>query len=409
MLFKTVSKKTNYIFNLAVLYPLVNIALSFFVNNEGLMTLYFCASILIITYMFNRGRSGFSIKQNILIYCILLAIVLVWVWTMDHDMYSITQSIVFALGMLVWIAISKQDLSEICLEWIKKREAYINAVRCVYYSVIFASVIRGDGIIHHWGTTTLSGPYLASHLLAYELLIWSMMDAIFIVQKKRNVYLFLLVFDSAMMVLTAARSVLIPLVIIMWYVLKTYRSQKRIVITVIAIVLALILLQYTNIFEAFFEKTQRAIDTSTITSGRGMIFKSSFNAFLEASPIQKILGMGINGLTDYNLHHIWMDIHAHNDYLDALVQYGIVGLGLYIYAFYKLIRNSKSKIAMIMIVSLAFFNGFYVSSSAMIATVLFLAFDKAIFYKRKDRQLVKPLFSSATVRRRRKRIIELQK
>jgi len=383
---KTMSKKKNEIICLlAVLFPLLKSALALINNNDGLMTLYFTVGLIVIIYgFFYYGNKSLYIARTDGILLFVLLSTNLWIWIKENNTYARSQCLIFTFCILIWTVSSRKKVGVQTKEWILKNERKIILIRFIYYLILITSIIIGIGYDSlHWQTFSLSGPYAASHNLAYEMLLWAIIDAIYILNRKNKYYIYLII-DAGIIVLTVARSILIPLVIIFYYIFKNYNMQKRFMAIVLAILGGIFLLRYTDLFSGLIEKTNRALATSTITSGRGMIFKTSLQAFWEAPISQKIMGMGINGLTEYNLHHIWMEIHAHNDFIDALTQYGVIGFITYIYAFYRLIHNNgNSYIAGFLIFSLAFVNGYYVSTSAVLGTVIFLAFNSSVIPKRR--------------------------
>ena len=369
----------------AVLFPLLNIMVSFFANNEGLMTIYFGSAAALIVYSLLICRKGtLSLEKGTILLCAALLIVNVWIWWIDPEWYPRSQALVFTFGMLIWHLSSKSDLPAYCLGWLEEKRLFVLAVRLIYYFFIAASVLRGEGVdILHWRTSTLAGPYRTSHILGYEMLLWATIDVIYVIGSRKKSFLFLLLLDSGLLFLTAARVTLLPLAVLYWAVIHGFKLEKKMLAVVAIACLGALALRYTSIFKAIIEKTLRAIRTSSITSGRGLIFKTSLEAYLAASPLKKILGMGIGNLSEYNRTHIWMEIHAHNDFIDALVQYGIPGFLIYVSSFSRLFRQNRAFFSLLMIGSLALMNGFYMYSSAVMGTVLFLTVDESLAGRKK--------------------------
>lgn len=56
--------------------------------------------------------------------------------------------------------------------------------------------------------------------------------------------------------------------------------------------------------------------------------------------VNTICGVGMTNLLKWNGININANIHAHNDFVDALVGFGLIGLGIYVYNFVKFCKNS---------------------------------------------------------------------
>lgn len=371
--------KNRILCTIIMLFPTIDICFSYVFKNDGMMTLYFSiAAILVFGGLFSFRPGKLKITRERVILCLCIIFVNIWIFGTQYDSYTRSQCLIFSLGMFMWVICSNERLSLYSITWLKDNRRLMLFLRMIYYLVIIASVIRGDGLNKsHWETTSLSGPYDSSHLLAYELLLWVLVDAIYYMLYKKNIYIILLGLDSVLIVLTAARTVLIPLAIIIMVIIKCLNVKKKVFWILSGLIVTILIWNYTDIFVGFIEKTNRAIKTSSISSGRGMIFKSSLGAFINTSLPRMLFGMGMGELANYNKNTIWMEIHAHNDFIDALVQYGIVGFAIYTYLFIDLIKKNKCFLSGVLIFTLAFFNGFYVNRSAMIGTVLFLAFNNA--------------------------------
>lgn len=370
-------KRMNLICYISVLFPLLNIILSLLNNNAGLMKLFFIIAVLEISYSLMRGNfSKIKMSKSAFVAIGILTIILIWIFLFDNDYYSRLQCMLFFVSMLILIVQTNSHLPKYALSWVLGNKKIIYTIRFLYYFVIILSFISGKGSGIQWTTLTLQGPYSASHILAYELLIFLSLDAIYYIKTKEYFDFVLLFIDSGLVILTAARVAFIPLVIIWFCVYKKAKSARRLFIVSLVIVVGGITFRYTNLFNACLIKTKRAIATSSITSGRGDIFISSLKAHYNAPITQRIFGMGMRLLGEFNRNHVWMDIHAHNDFIDALAQYGFLGVIVYINIFVKLIRINKLFISVLIIFSLAFFNGYYVSNAAVLGTVIFMALDE---------------------------------
>lgn len=91
-------------------------------------------------------------------------------------------------------------------------------------------------------------------------------------------------------------------------------------------------------------------------SGRGKIWSYAIRVFLEYPPVMKLFGCGPDALMFYTAAHhaeeaqlLWKDLlitNAHNEWLNAVVNYGIVGgaayAGIFLTSLIRSVRNGKN-------------------------------------------------------------------
>lgn len=105
----------------------------------------------------------------------------------------------------------------------------------------------------------------------------------------------------------------------------------------------------------------------TITSSRSVFWLSDIENYLSGSFFNKTFGYGFSFVYDINYLAVGTHIWAHNDFIQILCCYGIVGLAIYIYViieiFKILIHNRTNKLVLIICILIwlinAFFNMFY--------------------------------------------------
>lgn len=96
----------------------------------------------------------------------------------------------------------------------------------------------------------------------------------------------------------------------------------------------------------------------TITSGRTVFWKLDINAFNKLPLWNKIVGNGYNFVFETNASHgyIW----AHNDIINLIMNFGWLGVLVYLYAFYKmsrsLLKRNNYQIAKYGFLFIVFFN-----------------------------------------------------
>ena len=96
-----------------------------------------------------------------------------------------------------------------------------------------------------------------------------------------------------------------------------------------------------GLFDALLTKSKLALENGSISNGRSSILISSLYALKQGNEyVNTICGVGMTNLLKWNGININANIHAHNDFVDALVGFGLIGLGIYVYNFVKFCKNS---------------------------------------------------------------------
>ena len=355
------SEKVAFVF--VSLYPLFNISISYLFNKQGLRSAYIIFSIIILFFLELKHRM-FSAAVNrkfIILTVIALCSVILSCYN-NPSTDAFLNGIVFMIFILFMQAYSDRKIIERFDEYCNKNTRFINSIICLYLLVLVLSCVFGDGInIEGWNTTSIRGPYEINHLLAYELLVF-VAFSIKISFLKRSLPQFILTLLLISLVFfTGVRSALLALVILSIVYFRKLKVKTLVVVVFVGLFAAYFLFSNTGIFNAVLQKTKTTIEMGSISSSRPLIFKSSIMAYFYSgnSLMDFLFGIGLDRLTSFNKREIFMSIHAHNDFIDALVIFGVFGLLLYLYGIINFFSKNKSKMLFLFFFILAFFNGFY--------------------------------------------------
>ena len=219
-------------------------------------------------------------------------------------------------------------------EFILAHQCIVVLTNFLYLSLLGVYVMI-YGLSAGWATYVLQGPYFFPHSLAYMLVMLLCLNVMLVMKTKRSIYiLFSLVFLGLIM-MTAVRTIILNLIVIIFFILYRLAMQKNIkgiLYLGISLVVFTSLGIYLDIFDALIEKTAAAIVGSDVTSGRGTILLGSLSSFLNDSVpfYQWFIGAGLNEVIHNNIMFMGAAIHAHNDFVDILVAYGLIALFFYI-------------------------------------------------------------------------------
>ena len=155
------------------------------------------------------------------------------------------------------------------------------------------------------------------------------------------------------------------------------------VLCVFALV-AFSLASVTNIGAKFasstFDTGEIKVFLEVFTNGRSEFWPADWNAFLQSDWFCRLFGHGFSFVYELNQHVVGARLYAHNDFINVLLNFGLIGMGLYLCAFVpavKLLWGRGGRVPCLLFVFMwlfnAFFNMIYVYAVAVIATGILCA------------------------------------
>lgn len=235
----------------------------------------------------------------------------------------------------------------------------------IYGLLIFSYITTGLYYVSFWATRTFKGPFNIPHTLAYIFFFMTLHDIFCFYKLNENKYLILVAINIIITLFTAVRSVLMPLFfILLYFVIKIFggkSSRKKLVISIAILTLLFVALE-SNAAAFVITKSRYALVVGgDITNSRWKIFENSIQALWKTPSsleYNTVIGIGIKKLFEFNQSRLYFAIHAHSDFIDALVAYGILGLLIYCISFGKFIKKKKFWEG-VTIALLAGFNGLF--------------------------------------------------
>lgn len=329
------------LYSLICLYPLLNISICYLCDGDNMATfsaIYCCILLGIIFIDVKR----YKIQTIFIMLCGMLTIIVSYI--REEVIYSI-YSILFVTTMLCL-----NFFSEIYFD-IDDFGKYIGEKKeiCFVPQILFLIVLfyhySLHGLRYGWSTSVLQGPYNYPHTLAYILLLLAMLDAFLWINTQSNLGFILAGLNLLLLLLTAVRSALLAACFSILYLLLRFVTDKEIkkLLLFIGIGLLTVFIAYKYGFlNGLIAKTELAIAHSSITNGRGNIALVSLNTLASdgRTVVDYFFGVGMGELLNNNYRYLGYAIHAHNDFIDVFVCYGIVDLGLYIYSFHKFAKKN---------------------------------------------------------------------
>lgn len=235
----------------------------------------------------------------------------------------------------------KEDL----LSFIVKNRVKVTFASIMYACIIIYTVINGMGIQKGWNTTTVVGPYRSPHMLAYGLMVVLGLNLLYVISKPKIINIVLSLSTIVGIFLTASRSAMLGLLVILCFFVTRFNVNKKLLIAVMVTLVGIYIYQYTDILDAVLLKTELAVSNGSISNGRLEIFDSSIRTFANYQGYEKwLFGIGYDNLYVGNKITLGLSIQAHNDILNALICSGVFLGVVFVYSIFMLISKGKGKI-----------------------------------------------------------------
>ncbi|OUP81438.1 UNVERIFIED_ORG: hypothetical protein B5F06_14975 [Lacrimispora saccharolytica] len=337
---------------------------------------------LIAIYYFKTGTN--NIEVLLIGYSILIVISNCIQYNMQF--YNDNMLLYFPVMIIYYLFMTYK--AELVIYYIKKLKKYIDRIVyawCISVGISFfmpsCYVYEGEarGFVSFAETT-----FLLSQIAIF---VFALLCFQYILYRKR-IYIYLMLVPSLAILAGSSRTYLIVLLCAWGVFLYSIIKNKKLYIFVISLFtcVALGIVLASPIMDKFTATIER-VDTNGLdfwnafTSGRSVFWIYDINAILHNSIDKILFGNGINYLFYLNEPVFHVALWAHNDFIQILSDYGLVGLYIYLYVILNMIKSmlrgcKKTTISMIVLVMLwafnAFFNMFYTYFCATLSYPLYI-------------------------------------
>lgn len=354
----------NIIFYFPVLYMLLYMINDGLARNlvQILLILLVCAELKLIL-----SNSCNNIKVNLIysIYLFFIIIIEVILWgyyyLFNLDFYG------YILLLFLFIVFSDKSYLECMHNIIINKNKFKKLIFAFYFLLIFSILfMHGLQVNDTWGISlpVLYGPFEIPHGLSYTMIILYCLASVHLHRTGKKVYLALMIIAAICSVWTGVRSGVLALGIV---ILSDYFSirnvSKKFIIGGGIICVLVYLALFTDILSnnPIMQKTNNAISRGTISNGREMFSNYLMNFYVNIfSLFQKLFGISITGIRELMYIRWGTNIHAHNDFINILMGYGIIGFVPFIYGLIRLCRQAPKYIYLLLVLGvLAYYNGLF--------------------------------------------------
>jgi hypothetical protein len=200
--------------------------------------------------------------------------------------------------------------------------AYIGAITCNISAYLYITLTNMD--MSYISDQNLA---IAGYNSIYYILL--LLPFVFLIKNKFHVFVLMLLPTYSFVTSEKATCILATIIVICYYssTIKQLKISQKIIIMIGSVIFACILFYFFNLTNMLL-----SIQEDIASGGNGrmdiisLILDKYFN---QSSIIEQFLGHGTS------------DIGAHNDFIEILYKYGLVGFGLYIYIWYNLLKSVK--------------------------------------------------------------------
>lgn len=349
------------------------------VANKAAIVLMLFAYILLNSYYMRNGKKIRFVIFNF------LTIIYIGYIGVKCGVSEIISSFFYGylLTFIMMLICTEDDLREEFIQYFMTRKKRFAVYVTVFFMTVVFSIIFLNGLKVGYGSKipVLYGPFNIAHILAYLLMVVYCGVSLFDLENKKKTVIAIKLVCVICIVCTAVRSaVLATAVLIVCDFLSIRKISKKAIILGVGFIVLIFLATNTDILteNPLIEKTLYATEVGgSITNGREWYRQIALAYYAtKTTLLEKIFGVGISGVVEAIYSVLRVRIQAHNDYVNLLVGYGIVGLISFMICQLGLSKTCKSKMNIILlqlfIFILAYYNGFalYIMLTASLPIVV---------------------------------------
>lgn len=310
----------------------VMISFVYYIKKVGMRNgkkMFLLVSLISLYILYDAWHSGISYVLHLDFYCF-LGFCLTAIMTSESDMYY----------------------SFKC--YLKQRKSQFLLITTIILLLIVYSIINSAGDHYNFGVVgikILYGPYDIPHNIAYLSLLMYAFCMAYYKGVENILFAFIKLVFSVCVILTGVRSAFLALAVLGladFYYMKNNRRKYLIVFATFLLFCYMVFFTDILYSNPIIQKTVVAAKAGNITNSRGTIARIILNSYINNTTwYEKIFGMGIDGVRNAMLVGLGVLAHGHNDYVNALCGYGIIGFIIYFFCQIEIgyvISNKKNKI-----------------------------------------------------------------
>lgn len=272
----------------------------------------------------------------------------------------------FWMLLAVLLIYSDKNIMEKFLKYVSQKQSIAILTTWITLVVLLISLVTGSGFLASQRTIVFVGCFTLEHELAYHcIIVYSILSIVDESKWKRQVpYLKVLIVIFCL--LTAVRSAAIALFILLFFDFRKYNINKKILLASVAGIVIIFIVLNPRIIQniPLITKTVAAENVGDISNGRTMLNNRGKQYFLNNMSLhEQLFGITMSDLRN----KIYFGLHAHNDFYNILIGYGIVFVLITMVLLILFCKGKNGIFLCLIMISLAVFNGLYMYSEMVIS------------------------------------------
>lgn len=333
---KTIDIQKLY-FRMLLLFLITTLFQSFSLFS-GINKILFAFTFIIQVYLLIKSK--FTVI-DVFVFMLLILNYLYAIIQTNFPLYNLNDLFYFGFWVIFSIYISSRR--ELLIEYLKRDEKYVITIIKIWTGLVFISIFLPSSYPKFWGGKGYFASFTGSvfRLAPTAVMIMSLVLICMEIYKRKRaiVYTIIPMFCFYMGGSRTYLGVGLLLFMIIWYLYCPKKSVFYITVIPLIIVAAL-LISYSAVGDKIeattYTKASYLDSWGTVTSGRSVFWKADIEAF-ELQPIaKKLLGSGFNFVYEVNIKAVNSEIWAHNDFINILLNFGFLGLLLYLYGVHSM-------------------------------------------------------------------------
>lgn len=294
--------------------------------------------LFLVYYFFKR----FHFQQFLIaIYIIGTFILNIVKWGFSY--YNFNMLLYFPF-LLLYFELIKHEKDSISV-FLRDNKSYIDAILLIWNFIVSISFFMSSSYVYE-GETRGFASFCGSTFLLCPTAVY--VFAITLVQYQfygKKLYIASFIISSLCILMGTSRTYLAVLLCawMLFIYIKLDNKKTFPFIVVLGVSFFVLVVLVSPVSEKFFDtanRTSAGMDPlEAFTSGRSDFWTYDVINIFKSKPFDLVFGHGVNWLFNLNYAYIGTPLWAHNDFIQILSDYGLLGLSIYFWTFTSLVHD----------------------------------------------------------------------
>lgn len=258
------------------------------------------------------------------------------------------------LTVLIFNLYSNREVLDDLSGFLNSKHKLLDLYSFAFGVLLIILLFRNSSYSSVWNgryfTVDTTAHSVASDCCLYLLIVFYCLFAYKPKGLKRMLYYFYILIGCAAILETGSRTFLISIIALTYlFIFELIKNRwKRIGMLLLLVLAGIYVVSESSMTRKFIE-TFKSLSTyhqntnllGAISSGRTDFWLYDFNAFIQNDVFHIIVGNGFDYVFYVNLNKIGMFIWGHNDIIQTLLSFGLIGLSIYMYSIFKFLKSNS--------------------------------------------------------------------